>query len=266
MPVGDFRIIGGKSSGAQAVLASSQRAFARHMHDQFGIGVMERGGQLSHSGRGQVEAGAGDVITVNPGEIHDGVPTGDSGRAWRIVYLDPPMVERAAFDIRMGRDGDFELSYPVLRDRRASVLVRCLFEAVARSPDQMRREELLLATLAALGGEIRPAATGAIRSEIARARSLIDDDPASAISLADLAQVSGLGRFQLLRGFARAIGLTPHAYLIQRRVELARRLIIEGAALADAAAAAGFSDQSHMTRAFARRYGLTPGAYATARR
>ncbi|MCT6716748.1 AraC family transcriptional regulator, partial [Staphylococcus aureus] len=60
------------------------------------------------------------------------------------------------------------------------------------------------------------------------ARMRIDDDPAAAVSLLDLAQETGLSRFQVLRGFARVTGLTPHAYQLQRRVALARRLIAQG--------------------------------------
>ncbi|WP_207384807.1 AraC family ligand binding domain-containing protein, partial [Achromobacter xylosoxidans] len=68
-------------AGVQAVAARSARTFARHTHEQFGIGVLRLGGQASHSGRGQVEAGPGQVITVNPGEVHDGAPIGGE-RAW----------------------------------------------------------------------------------------------------------------------------------------------------------------------------------------
>ena len=247
-------------------MASSRRVFTRHTHEQFGIGVVERGGQLSHSGRGQVEAGPGDVITVNPGEVHDGTPVGDAGRAWRILYFDPAVVARAASDVRGDERGDFELSRPVLRDARASALVRRLFAAATAPEGAMRQEELLLAAVAAVGADHLPRDVRAMRPEIARARSLVDDDPAAAITLADLAAASGLGRFQLLRAFSRATGLTPHAYILQRRVEVARELVVAGTPLADAAVASGFSDQSHMTRAFASRYGLTPGAFAAAAR
>jgi len=236
------------------------------MHEQFGIGVVERGGQLSHSGRGQVEAGPGDVITVNPGEVHDGTPIGDAGRSWRILYFDPAALAQAAADAQEGGSGSFEITRPVLSDVRASNLVRRLFAAATSSGAPMRSEELLLATLAAIGTGRRAADAHALHKEVALARTAIDDDPAAERTLADLAEVSGLGRFQLLRGFARATGLTPHAYIVQRRVELARRLISGGLTLAEAAATSGFSDQSHMTRAFAARFGVTPGAYAVAAR
>lgn len=251
--------------GAYAVLASSRRSFARHMHDQFGIGVLDHGAQLSHSGRGQVEAGPGDVITVNPGEVHDGTPIGDNGRGWRILYFDPAAIAQAGAEVRDGKGGQFEIARPVLHDRRASRLVRRLFAAATSPGSYLRTEELLLATIAAIGTDLRHADHRVFRPEIARARALIDDDPTAAITLADLAEVSGLSRFQLLRGFARATGLTPHAYIVQRRVEAARRLVAEGSSLADAAAGSGFADQSHMTRAFTSRFGWTPGALAALR-
>ena len=60
--------------------------------------------------------------------------------------------------------------------------------------------------------------------------------------------------------------MTPHAYLVQRRLALARSLLDAGRPIADAAAAAGFADQAHLTRAFRRSLGYTPAAYAGARR
>ena len=63
---------------------------------------------------------------------------------------------------------------------------------------------------------------------------------------------------------ARLIGLTPHAYVMQRRLDTARSLIRHGSTLAGAAVEAGFADQSHMHRVFVARHGFTPGAYAGA--
>lgn len=68
-------------AGVEAVEAATRHAFPRHTHQQFGIGVIHQGAQKSASGRGMVEAGPGDVITVNPNEVHDGSPIGEAGCA-----------------------------------------------------------------------------------------------------------------------------------------------------------------------------------------
>ncbi len=257
--------------GVEAVIADSRHAFPRHTHAQFGIGVVDRGAQKSLSGRGMVEAGAGDVITVNPGEVHDGTPIGDAGRAWRMLYLDPEVVIDLARDVHNSNQAEFDR--PVAQDANLARRVRLLFTqmtASSSSPssatehDALLREQLLLSVLAdALHATAyRPdEAPDAIR----QARARIDDDPAAAVSLLDLARDTGLSRFQVLRGFARVTGLTPHAYQLQRRVALARRLIAQGLPLAEAAAACGFADQSHMTRQFIRKYGVSPGMVAAAR-
>ena len=75
-----------------------------------------------------------------------------------------------------------------------------------------------------------------------------------------------MSRTQFLRAFAAAFGLPPHAWALQQRLARAEALLAQGAVLADAAAASGFADQSHMTRAFRRFRGYTPGQYAARRR
>ena len=254
-------------AGIDAVMAQSSHSFPRHMHDQYGIGLIDRGSQKSASGRGPVEATAGDVITVNPGEVHDGSPIGDHGRAWRMLYFDPALVAEAIGDIREGGGGTFELAEPVVRDRRVAGLFASLFQGLidngTRGATDLGGDEILLILLARISGAAVPDST--VPRAIGIARDYIDSDPVAPLSLSDLAQVTGLSRFQVVRGFARATGMTAHAYVMQRRLQLSRRHIARGMALAEAALAGGFADQSHMTRLFVRSYGLSPGEYAAAR-
>ncbi|PZR43870.1 MAG: AraC family transcriptional regulator, partial [Stutzerimonas stutzeri] len=147
--------------------------------------------------------------------------------------------------------------------RIAGLLSRLLTLLLDASAGALGREEQLLLLLAAVLREQAPRQDGP--AAIGRARDRLDGDPASAVTLENLASECGLGRFRLVRDFARLTGLTPHAYLLQRRTELARRLIASGTPLAEAAIASGFADQSHMTRNFTRRYGYTPGTYLAAR-
>jgi len=258
--------------GMEAITIVSDRTFPRHAHDQYGIGRMVEGGQLSWSGIGQVEAAAGDVMAANPNEVHDGIVSRGRPRAWRMVYLDPATVARHAGGGLVRQ----EIAFPVKTCPRMGALVDRLLAlandaetASAEAPAAL--EEALAAVLdAALGAGLpggrpeRPverSETAALSVPVRRVLERIHDRPAEPATLDEFAALSGLGRFQVLRRFRAELGITPYNYLTQYRVRLARRLILSGSPLGEAALDAGFADQSHLTRAFTRQIGLPPGRY-----
>ena len=254
-------------AGVDAMTASTSRAFPRHTHDQYGIGVVVAGGHASWSGRGEVEAGPGSLIAVNAGEVHDGRAVGGRTRTWRILYLEPALLDATYADILDGARGSFTFAAPVFADPRvrASLDAALAFVGAERG-GAMACESALLVLVARLRAHAahRPRERRATAS-IQRARQRIDADPAAPVTLAELASEAGLSRHQLLRAFARELGVTPHAYVVQRRVALARRLIRARHSLVEAALLAGFCDQSHLTRCFAQYVGVTPHRYAAAR-
>lgn len=90
----------------------------------------------------------------------------------------------------------------------------------------------------------------------------LDDD----LSLATLAAVAGLSASHFARRFKAALGEAPHRYVLARRVNGAKRLLLESdLPLAEIAAETGFSSQAHLTGIFGRTVGMTPGAYRTRR-
>lgn len=267
MTKGEFKILRCGIAGVNAVESNTRHIFPRHTHEQFGIGVIVYGAQKSWSGRGMVEAGPGDTITVNPGEVHDGAPIGDAGRAWRMLYFDPENLAEATDDMSEGKTRSCEFRHPVINDPRVAICFQQLFSAFTQAErlNALRREELLVALLPkVMTKQNWFTDERSMPKAIFVAKGVIDDRPTAPLTLSDLTRASGLSQFQLVRGFVRATGLTPHAYLMQRRLEMARQLIARRASLAEAALVSGFADQSHMTRIFVRNYGISPGAFARA--
>ena len=244
---------------------ASNHHFPRHAHDQYGFGMIDFGAQRSWSSVGQVEAFAGDVIFCNPGEIHDGIPMGGQVRGWRIVYVDPGLMSRAVEE-EIG--GELEIVRPVAQDRLLARHVVRLFACLTQvAPDPLELEENLIHAIAYIvkrHASRKPGRGNAPSACVAVALERLDAATDERISIAELADLGGASQFQLLRAFRRETGITPHAYLIQKRVSAARRLLAAGETPAQAAAAAGFSDQSHMTRAFVRYIGVTPARYRAA--
>ena len=250
--------------GVEARTIASDRTFPRHSHDQLGIGVMLSGAHRSWSGVGHVEAKAGDVIMVNPGEMHDGRPAGDGTRRWRMLYFEPALITRLA---AAESADNVEVVRPAVHDPVLARRFAQLFEVVtaAHGCEFLIEERLVVLVMSVLRRHgLRLPSSRELSPSIRKARARVDSDPASPVTLAQLAEVSGVSRFQLVRGFVREVGTTPHAYLLQRRVCLARRLLTERQSIAEAAANAGFADQSHLTRAFVRHLGVTPGRYVAA--
>lgn len=94
---------------------------------------------------------------------------------------------------------------------------------------------------------------------ILQVKDYINDNLDSELDLDDLAGVAGCNRFKFARLFHSAVGMSPHRYVIRRRLESARSMFTAGSmSLAEIAFANGFTDQSHMTRWIRRVYGTTP--------
>ena len=250
--------------GIHAMELASNHSFPRHTHDEYGIGVVLSGAQRSWSGVGQVESLPGDVITVNPGELHDGIPINGAIRHWRIIYFDPRALKQSMAETTR----QIEFVSPSLRDSWLSQRVNLLFSKLAGGAERLSVDETLTEVLTRLVSADLPAFNESRRftPPVAKVRARIEEDPSSQTTLAELAALSGVSRYQILRAFARELGTTPHAYLVQCRVRLARQFLLNGETLADVAQRAGFSDQSHMTRAFVRQFGITPGRYLAAHR
>ncbi|MEY8828184.1 AraC family transcriptional regulator [Sedimentitalea sp. XS_ASV28] len=248
--------------GVDAISIKSDRTFPRHSHDEFGFGYIVDGGQESWSGHGLVAAKAGDTITVNPAELHDGTGRDGHPRHWRMLYLAPAALAEFS-DIPVE---SAEFSLPVNRSRRTLRLAVEAIKAVTLGqPDLEHAEQLVMLALAA---QLTPNRSGDIPKTSLRSKDvqtvldMICQDWGAPLSLADFATATNASKFQILRRFSRELGTTPHAYLTQHRVKRAKDMIMAGSSIADTAIACGFSDQSHLTRTFSRQLGLTPGCFA----
>jgi AraC-like DNA-binding protein len=256
--------------GVHATVIDSARHYGRHWHATYGLGLMDDGAHRSAGSAGAVEAFAGDIVTTNPGEVHDGRPLGGPSRRWRTVYLEPEVLAAIHAEGRDGDAGEVAFTRAAFHDPRLQGellrLLQRMDDWTLHRRDPLGCEEALVAACGrmlqahATAAPPEDAGTDALPAVLQRLAA----DGAEAPSLAELASLAGLGRFQLLRRFRRAYGTTPHAWLLQLRAERARHLIAAGRPIADAAATAGFADQSHLTRVFVQRFGFTPGAWQRA--
>jgi len=95
----------------------------------------------------------------------------------------------------------------------------------------------------------------------------VDDSPPNRWSVQDLSRLAGMSRATFTRRFTAAIGRTPRAYLLAKRLGLAARLLIEtDAPLASIAGRTGYSTEYALASAFSREYGIAPGRFRSSHR
>ncbi len=275
-----FKVLRSPWAGVHGTVMDSARHFSKHSHTTHGLGWLEEGGQTSASGRGEVEARAGDLIATNPGEVHDGRPLGGTSRRWRMIYLEPHIVLQA---VGQGVDAaaDVEIKSPVIRDPQLALALQRLLRRLegwtaaetANSLGALACEQALVQVCAVLlrahTAAAQPARLGGADAiGMQRVRDRLAEvnlgNGQGTTSLSELALLCGLSKYQVLRQFQKIYGVPPHAWLVALRCERARADIQRGASLSNAAASAGFADQSHLSRHFLRQFGYTPGAWRSA--
>jgi AraC-like DNA-binding protein len=100
-----------------------------------------------------------------------------------------------------------------------------------------------------------------------RVREHVETHLSESIDVAELAAIAGLSVFHFARQFKQSAGVTPHHYLIKRRVERAREMLVRtDFSLSEIAIVTGFSDQSHFARHFRHVLGTTPGQFRWSQR
>lgn len=240
-----------------------RQRFAPHMHETYAIGVIESGAaRLRYRGVDDTHV-AGDVVTIEPHEVHTGEPADDGGWSYCMLYLPTELLARYGHEGIAPRFARSSYADPELA--RQIVGLQRTLEA---EPDLLLHGSALASTLHALcERHAEPvvesaATTRAGSASLVRVRDYLEVNYAKAVCLAELAVLAGASPFHLIRQFRRAYGLPPYMFLEVIRINRAREMLQQGARISDVAFATGFSDQSHLTRRFKRVVGVPPGQYA----
>jgi DNA-binding winged helix-turn-helix (wHTH) protein/AraC-like DNA-binding protein len=98
--------------------------------------------------------------------------------------------------------------------------------------------------------------------QIARVRAFIDENLHRTIDAKDLSAVAQRSTSHFSRSFKQVFGEGPHAYVVRRRLERARHLMItSSASLREIALSVGFFDQTHLSRLFRQAFGQSPSIW-----
>lgn len=235
----------------------TEHAYPPHTHDAWTVFIVDRGAIRYDLDRRSRGAEPSMVSVLPPHVVHDGRPASGVGYRKRVLYVDTTVLGEDLIGPAVDR--------PVVVDRSVRGLVSALHDAL-RCRDDLFEAETRLAFLAeriraSLGQRLPEQVDVGGQDAAEMLRAYLDANLFEPVTLRTAAELVGIGETHLARAFSETFGIAPHAYLIGRRLDAARRRILDGQPLADVAAEVGFSDQAHLTRRFRHFLGTTPGRF-----
>ncbi|GHD57625.1 AraC family transcriptional regulator [Streptomyces mirabilis] len=239
----------------------TEYAYPMHVHEAWTLLIVDDGAVRYDLDRHEHGTPHDTVSLLPPHVPHNGSPATAHGFRKRVVYLDGTHLGEDLIGSAVDRP---DLRDPVLRLR-----VGQLHTALGHPGDELEAESRLTLIAERLRTHLRPstpAATPRDSPTLARTlRELLDGHLTQGIGLDEAARLVHAHPAHLVRAFSGAYGIAPHQYLMSRRVDRARRLLLDGRPPGEVASVTGFYDQSHLTRHFKKLVGVTPGRYARSR-
>ncbi|GAA2407447.1 AraC family transcriptional regulator [Streptomyces glaucosporus] len=233
-------------------------AYPMHTHATWALLIVDRGMvryDLHRHRRGALK----QVVTLLPPHVpHNGCQVTPEGFRKRVLYLDSSLLDDGLAGLAVDRPS---IDDPVLRHR-----IHLLHLSLARPGDELEAESRLALVTERLRRHLErrfePGSTVEDPCLAERLRDLLDARFTEGVSLREASGVLHAHPAHLVRTFGRRFGMSPHQYLIGRRVDLARGMLLDGVPPRAVAASTGFYDQSHFTRHFTKVIGTSPGRYA----
>nr|GBO97281.1 transcriptional regulator [Nitratidesulfovibrio sp. HK-II] len=253
-----------RAAGVTVLSATMTRfAYKRHAHEEYALGVTQRGIQQYRLNGAQLASHRSGVMLFSPEQAHDGNAGDSGGIDYVMVYVPPALFAEAT-----GRPEVVRFDAPIVYDARlAAVVLRLAHGALLGRDEGLTSERLLLAaglatSMAGGHGTKRqpppaPRHGGAVR----RSMEMIREGMGATLRLDDVCREAGLSKFHFIRLFRDETGMTPYQYFLNCKVEHARHLLEAGADTYDAMLECGFYDLSHLNRHFKAMFGTTATEY-----
>lgn len=237
--------------------------YRAHAHAEYCIGIVDQGHATFLHPEGPSTIAPGAVVLIEPQVVHACNPLPSQVWSYRMLFINAAWLHQAVAPLWHMDTPPKGLSFlsRCLNDPGTRHVVHRLCQPVDGEQAAQALAQALPAWVAGLSRPGRPRCDAPPPAELAPAFAALHTAQDQRLSIRELAAACSLSESRFIRRFRQAMGMTPGHYLQNLRLNGARRLLSQGAALADAAHAMGFADQAHLQRAFKAHHAMTPGAY-----
>jgi AraC-like DNA-binding protein len=240
--------------------------YAKHSHETFSIGAVTGGRSVYLNRHASEWIGAGAVVMMNPDDVHACNPVADERWSYLMLHVEVAWLTRLQHELGFSENHAFRAFSqtmtldPVLFDG----LNRLHAILVDSEAETLRKQSAAITFFSEVQQKLNPASSRPhddASHQLTRAAEFIAENCTQALTLEDVCKAANLSASHLIRAFKQRYGMTPHAYLINRRIQYSREQLRRGRLIADVALDAGFADQAHLQRTFKRLVAATPGQY-----
>lgn len=250
---------------ARAIDDGREVCYARHSHAHFSIGAITAGRSTYVHEQAQFEVAAGTVVLMNPGDVHACNPINDQPWSYVMLYVETPWLTDLQHQLGFGEELEFRrFSATHVDEAKLYGDLLGLYEIlVDEHQDVLRKQSAAVEFFSDLQLRLHPARKSLREPnfKLERAAAYIRQHCTEILSLDDICAAAQLSPSYLIRAFKQHYGMTPHAFLINQRIQFARECLRNGQLIAEVALEAGFADQAHFQRAFKQHFAATPGQY-----
>ncbi|QKF67873.1 transcriptional regulator, AraC family [Arcobacter venerupis] len=236
--------------------------FSKHYHDTYTIGITYNGVIKTYNSNRSLDFYKYSIRVNNPNEVHSGVSQDWShSNFYPTIELLSDLYEQIFFEKKVPYFENY-----IINDKFLFLKFHNFFDSFFKKENDMIIESNLIDALSYLiinFTSYTKVYDKMFENKIVLKKSLelINDCIDENISLDKLADNCNLSKYHFLRVFKKEMGLTPHSFIINERLNRANHLIQKGKTISEACMLVGFNDQSHFTRNFKKYFGYTPSLF-----
>jgi len=237
----------------------SNENFQKHFHDTYTIGLTYTGFLRAYKQYQRFDSYMYSCRINNPGEIHCGI-----AKNWSHVNFYPKiellsnLYEQIFFERKVPLFEEY-----IVNNKALFIKLNTFFYSFFEKKPSIIIESNLIDALSYLilnftshTKELNHVFND--KKIIKQSLDFINDSIYENISLDSLAKNCSLSKYHFLRVFKKELGITPHSFIINERINRANILIQNGKSICDASIQVGFNDQSHFSRNFKKYFGYSP--------
>nr|WP_295894912.1 AraC family transcriptional regulator [uncultured Vibrio sp.] len=260
-----FQFTGNEQTERVGLLSAtmSDFSYSKHAHEEYSIGLTLKGRQDFFCKNAFYKSPPGGVMLFNPEDIHDGHSGGEQNLEYVMLYVHPD--EFSPLFRSLGYAGKSELRLkdtlfddPMLRQQvwsMSGLLQSSSISQIDYESNLYSLAQTLVKNHGSLDLGVRYSRTDTL---LLRAKDFILANFGEEISIDAIAASANMSKYHFIRMFRAQFGITPHQYVLNCRINHARKRLLSGLSATQAAVASGFADVSHLNRNFKQVFGMTP--------